>query len=325
MIEVRGLRVVAGQAAVLRGIDLDIADGRITGVVGESGSGKSTLAAALLRLLPEGMQATGRIVIDGTDLLALPEREMAAWRGIRIAMVFQDPMGALNPLFTLGTQMAGIARRRDPSLSRKAAHARAATMLGRVGLPDPAARLAAYPHELSGGMRQRVVIAMALLAQPDLLIADEPTTALDATVEAQVAALFQDIRRELSGSILFISHHLGLVAQLCDDVCVMYAGTVVETGPAADVLTQPLHPYTAALLACEAETPRFQTIPGEVPSPTIELAGCVFAPRCGSVVDACVSAVPPLEEKAPGRRAACIRVAPSSPITGSGHGILLEP
>ena len=311
MIRVRGLTVRAGRATVLRGIDLDIADGRITGVVGESGSGKSTLAYALLRLLPDGMAATGRVDFDGTDLLALSERDMQAWRGVRIAMVFQDPMGALNPLFTLGVQLADIVRRRDPGVSRADALARAAAMLGRVGLPDPASRLASYPHELSGGMRQRVVIAMALLVRPDLLIADEPTTALDATVEAQVAALFQDMRRDLAGSVLFISHHLGLVAQLCDELVVMYAGTVVETGPVEAVLTRPLHPYTRALLACEVDATsagRFRTIPGEVPGPAASLPGCVFAPRCPDAVAACRATVPPLEPKRPGRSAACIRV-----------------
>jgi len=311
MIRVRGLRVRAGRATVLRGIDLDIANGRITGVVGESGSGKSTLAYALLRLLPDGMVATGHVDVGGVDLLALSERDMQAWRGVRIAMVFQDPMGALNPLFTVGAQLADVVRRRDPGLPRGDALARAAAMLGRVGLPDPASLLASYPHELSGGMRQRVVIAMALLVRPDLLIADEPTTALDATVEAQVAALFQDLRRDLAGSVLFISHHLGLVAQLCDELVVMYAGTIVETGPVEAVLARPLHPYTRALLACEIDAApdgRFKTIPGEVPDPAAPLPGCVFAPRCPDAMAACHAAVPPLEPKRPGRSAACIRV-----------------
>ncbi len=311
MIRVRGLSVRAGRATVLRGIDLDIADGRITGVVGESGSGKSTLAYTLLRLLPAGMVASGHVDFDGTDLLAMSERDMQAWRGTRVAMVFQDPMGALNPLFTLGAQLADVVRRRDPGVPRATALARAAAMLERVGLSDSAARLASYPHELSGGMRQRVVIAMALLVRPDLLIADEPTTALDATVEAQVAALFQDMRRDLAGSVLFISHHLGLVAQLCDELVVMYAGTVVETGPVAMVLAKPLHPYTRALLACEIDATlagRFQTIKGEVPDPAMPLPGCVFAPRCPDAVAACRTTVPPLEPKRPGRSAACIRV-----------------
>ena len=184
-------------------------------------------------------------------------------------------------------------------------------MLARVGMADAAARLRSYPHELSGGMRQRVVIAMALLVQPDLLIADEPTTALDATVEAQIAALFMGLRAEFAGSILFISHHLGLVSQLCDDVGVMYGGTVVETGPVDAVVTRPQHPYTRALLACEITadgTGRLVSIPGEVPDPVGPVPGCIFAPRCPEVVAECRRMVPPLAPKAPGQSAACIRV-----------------
>ncbi|MEJ1977011.1 MAG: ABC transporter ATP-binding protein [Acetobacteraceae bacterium] len=281
-------------------------------MVGESGSGKSTLALALLRLLPAGLTATGHIRFDGADLLALPEPAMRRLRGIRIAMIFQDPMTALNPLFTIGTQLVDVLRHKEPGLSRRAARSRAAAMLGRVGLPDGAARLEAYPHMLSGGMRQRVAIAMALLVQPDLLIADEPTTALDATVEAQISALFADMRRDFAGSIVFISHHLGLVSQLCDDICVMYGGTVVETGPVAAVLGDPKHPYTKALLTCEI-TPgsegRLRTIPGEVPDPALPAPGCLFASRCDLVEPACRAAPPPFTLKAPGHGAACIRVA----------------
>jgi peptide/nickel transport system ATP-binding protein len=310
--EIRGLVVQAGRATLLRGIDLDIPRGRILGVVGESGSGKSTLALALLRLLPPGVTATGRIGFDGTDLLTLPEHALQRLRGIRIAMIFQDPMTALNPLFTIGTQLVDVLHHKEPGLSRRAARERAAAMLGRVGLPGGAARLGAYPHELSGGMRQRVAIAMALLVQPDLLIADEPTTALDATVEAQIAALFTDIRQDLAGTIVFISHHLGLVAQLCDEVCVMYGGTVVETGPVAAVLGDAKHPYTQALLACEimpGGEGRLHSVPGDVPDPALHPPGCLFAPRCGRVEPACRAAPPPLALKAPGHRAACIRVA----------------
>ncbi len=314
MIAIRNLVVRAptprGAATILRGVDLDIAGGSILGVVGESGSGKSTLAGAVMGLLPGGMTATGRIDWDGLNLLELPPRAMQRLRGTRLAMIFQDPMTALNPLFTIGVHLRDVLARRHPGLPRAESRARCAAMLGRVGLPDAEARLRSYPHELSGGMRQRVVIAMALLVEPELLIADEPTTALDATVEAQIAALFSG---GLARSVLFISHHLGLVAQLCDTVCVMYGGAVVETGPVAAVIGRPLHPYTQALLACETDLDadgggRLRSIPGDVPDPVSILPGCIFADRCAYVAADCRAAPPPLALKAAGHRAACIRV-----------------
>jgi peptide/nickel transport system ATP-binding protein len=316
LVSIRGLVFEAstsrGTAHILRGIDLDIGRGRILGVVGESGSGKSSLAACLLRLLPANLsRLEGRIEFDGTDLIGLDPAAMNAYRGTRIAMIFQDPMTALNPLFTIGTHLVDVLRRRHPGIPRADALARAATALASVGIADARLRLDAYPHQLSGGMRQRVMIAMALLVEPDLLLADECTTALDATVEAQIVALLEDLRRSFRGSIVFISHHLGLVAQLCDDLCVMYAGTVVETGPVADVLASPRHPYTRALLACElddgAEGDRLVSIPGEVPDPVAPHDACVFAPRCPHAADACRAAVPALREAGPERRAACLR------------------
>ncbi len=316
LIAIRGLTLEAqtprGTAQILRGVDLDIGRGRILGVVGESGSGKSTLAACLLRLLPSNVtRLDGRIVFDGTDLLALDENEMGAYRGTRIAMIFQDPMTALNPLFTVGTHLVDVLQRREPGLSRAAALEKAKAMLGKVGLSDAELRLAAYPHQLSGGMRQRVMIAMALLVGPDLLIADEPTTALDATVEAQIVSLLEALRRDFSGSIVFISHHLGLVAQLCDDLCVMYGGTVVESGPAMAVCGGPKHPYTKALLACEIEedahADRLVSIPGDVPDPVAKAQGCIFAPRCGYAIDRCRTEVPLLRPVGPDRAAACHR------------------
>ena len=313
LVAIRGLTLEAatarGTARILSGVDLDIGRGRILGIVGESGSGKSSLANCLLRLLPANVtRLTGRIDFAGTDLLALSDAEMAALRGTRIAMIFQDPMTALNPLFTIGTHLVDVIRRREPGLARATALARAEAMLTRVAIPDAAQRLASYPHELSGGMRQRAMIAMALLAGPELLLADEPTTALDATVEAQIVALLEALRSEVSGSIVFISHHLGLVAQLCDDLCVMYAGTVVESGPVAELLADPRHPYTRALLACEIEdgdAGRLVSIPGEVPDPVHPAPGCVFAPRCGFVAPRCRVEAPAATEIAPGRRAAC--------------------
>ena len=290
MIQIQSLTATAGRAHILRGVDLRIESGRILGVVGESGSGKSTLALALLRLLP-GVTLGGRITMDETELLALSEPAMAAWRGRKIAMIFQDPATALNPLFTIGTQLTDVLRRRG--LTRREARRQAEQALRRVEIADPAQRLHAYPHQLSGGMRQRVMIAMALASEPDVLLADEPTTALDATVEAGIMALFDRLRTEFHGSILFISHQLGLVAQFCDDIAVMYAGAVLEHGPAAALCAAPKHPYTAALIACELEDDGpIVTIQGDVPDPTDTPPGCLFAARCPLAEPRCAEKQP---------------------------------
>ncbi|MBI3506581.1 MAG: ABC transporter ATP-binding protein [Proteobacteria bacterium] len=299
-----------GTARLLHGIDLEIGRARILGVVGESGSGKSSLASCLLRLLPSNVAALGgRIDFDGVDLLTLDEAAMAAYRGKRISMIFQDPMTALNPLFTIETQLVDVLRRHSSGLSAPDARARAEAMLASVGISDPAMRMKAYPHQLSGGMRQRVMIAMALLTGPDLLLADEPTTALDATVEAQIVELIERLRARFSGSILFISHHLGLVAQFCDDICVMYAGTIVETGPVDAVCASPKHPYTKALLACEldgdSEDTQLVSIPGEVPDPVAPRAGCAFAPRCAHADAHCRVENARLRIAGSGRTVAC--------------------
>jgi oligopeptide/dipeptide ABC transporter ATP-binding protein len=315
LVTIRGLTLKAsterGEANILRGLDLDIMPGRILGVVGESGSGKSSLAACLLRLLPDNITGlAGTIEIDGTDLLALSDKAMDAWRGTRLAMIFQDPMTALNPLFTVGTLLTDVLRRRHLGLSRREALDKAEGLLRSVGIADARRRLSAYPHELSGGMRQRVMIAMALSVEPSLLVADEPTTALDATIEAQIVDLFDRLRQDFSGSIVFISHHLGLVAELCDDLCVMYGGTIVETGPVATVLADPRHPYTRALIDCEIETGDdgpLKSIPGDVPDPVATMTACIFAPRCPRVADICRGDVPALTAMGPGRMAACFR------------------
>jgi oligopeptide/dipeptide ABC transporter ATP-binding protein len=306
-------RTPRGVAHILRGVDLTVPDGRIVGIVGESGSGKSSLALAILRLLPANLIAlTGQIVMDGEDLVSLAEARMAQLRGARIAMVFQDPATALNPLFTIGTQLADVLRRREPGLSRAATRARTHEALERVEIPDPARRLRAYPHELSGGMRQRVMIAMALLARPALLLADEPTTALDATVEAGIVALLQRLRTELGGSVLFISHNMGLVAGFCDELAVMYGGRIVETGPAAAICAAPKHPYTAALLACEPDAAPpgpLPTIPGDVPDPVSIPVGCIFAPRCAQAEARCHTDPQSLRPIAPAWSAACWKAA----------------
>ncbi len=317
LVAIRNLQLEAstarGTAHILRGVDLDIGRGRILGVVGESGSGKSSLASCLLRLLPANISRVGgSVAFDGTELLQLSDAEMAGWRGRRVAMIFQDPMTALNPLFTVATHLVDVLRRRYPEISRQDALQRARDALVSVGIADAQLRLAAYPHQLSGGMRQRVMIAMALLVEPDLLVADEPTTALDATVEAQIVDLLEALRRKFSGSIVFISHHLGLVAQLCDDLCVMYGGTVVETGPVAEVLARPRHPYTRALLECELEDDahegRLKSIPGEVQDPVKPMTACVFAPRCAHAQAQCHAGVPQPSDVGPGHRATCFRL-----------------
>jgi peptide/nickel transport system ATP-binding protein len=314
LVEIENLSVdfatANGAVHALRDVNLAIGKRRVVGIVGESGSGKSTLALALLGLLPENTSGvSGRIALDGQDLLALAPDGMQRLRGTRIAMIFQDPMTALNPVFTLGTQLVDAQRNRHPAMSRKQLRERAAAMLSRVGIPDASARLSAYPHQLSGGMRQRVMIAMALLCEPDVLIADEPTTALDVTVEAQIVALIKDLHAVFSGSIVFVSHSLGLISEICDEVAVMYAGKVVESGPTASLFAQPSHPYTVALLACEIDPDdepgdRLVTIPGGLPDLVNVPKGCIFAERCPSRFDKCAEE-PPLRGVAPDHNAAC--------------------
>jgi peptide/nickel transport system ATP-binding protein len=290
----------AGHSAhILDGVDITIGRGQSVGLVGESGSGKSTVAFTLLGLLADNAEISAdRAAFDGRETDLTPT-ETAGLRGTDIAIVFQDPMTALNPMFTIGTQLVDIQRRRFPKESRRALWARAEAVLSDVGLQDAALRMHRYPHEFSGGMRQRVVIAMALLVEPKLLIADEPTTALDATVEAQVVEMLHRLRQRTVASMLVVSHSMGLIAELCDSVIVMYAGTVVENGRVADVLHHPKHPYTRALLNCEidpyAAFDRLQdlaTIPGTVPDPARRPQGCIFAQRCPSRHDRCVEKPP---------------------------------
>jgi peptide/nickel transport system ATP-binding protein len=299
-----------GALRVLRNVNLTVGRRRVVGLVGESGSGKSTLALALLGLLPQNTdEISGRIELDGTDLLSLPAAELQAYRGTRVAMIFQDPMTALNPVFKIGTQLVDAQRRRHPTLARRQLLDRAAAMLRRVGISDPEVRLAAYPHHLSGGQRQRVMIAMALLCEPDVLIADEPTTALDVTIEAQIVQLLKELGKEFEGSIIFVSHSLGLISEICDDIAVMYAGKVVESGPARSIFANPSHPYTRALLACEIDPQdepgeRLVTIKGTLPDLVEVPKGCIFAGRCPARFEKCL-AEPPLLDAAPEHRAAC--------------------
>ena len=292
----------ATEGGTLRALDrvsFTVPERGIVGIVGESGCGKSTLIDAILGLLAEnGSVAAGRIEFGGEDLTRLPPAAMRAIRGERISTVFQDPMGALNPVLSIGRQMADIQHR--SGLSGRARRERAAEMLARVRIPDARARLDQYAHELSGGMRQRVAIAMALMMEPELLIADEPTTALDATLEVATIELLRDLQRETGVAILFVSHHLGVIAELCREVVVMYAGEVAERGPVRAIFRDPRHPYTARLLECDpaliqGRGQRLPTIPGEIPDLRARPRGCIFAPRCSVAHDRCAEPPPVVE------------------------------
>jgi peptide/nickel transport system ATP-binding protein len=297
-----------GTAHILRGIDLDIGKSRILGVVGESGSGKSSLAACLVRLLPANLsRLSGEIVFDGVDLLALDERAMNAYRGTRIAMIFQDPMTALTPVYTIGWQIAEQVLTHN-DVSKQAARARAVELLTAVGIPNPEVSVDRYPHQLSGGMRQRAVIAMALSCNPSLLIADEPTTALDVTVQAQILELIQKLRRDFGSAVVLITHDMGVVAEVADRVAVMYAGRIVERGAKRDIFKGPRHPYTWGLLdsipPLDGPRPhRLKSIAGMPPSLLALPKGCAFGPRCRFRFVKC-SEQPPLEGEG-GHEAAC--------------------
>ena len=318
LLEVEDLAVAfrtdRGQVEALSGVSLHLDEGEVVGVVGESGCGKSLTALAIMGLVPvpPGRITRGRIRFAGRDLLGLDEAAMTRIRGAEIAMIFQEPMSALNPVFTVGEQVAeGL--RVHAGLGRAAARERTAQLLARVGIPDPGRRLGQYPHELSGGLRQRIMIAAALACRPKLLIADEPTTALDVTIQAQILALLADLQREFGMATVLITHDLGVVAQVVSRVVVMYAGRVVEEGPVGAVFDRPSHPYTAALMrsipALAEGASRLPAIPGTVPAPGSWPTGCRFAPRCAHAVAACAAAAPPLHPIAPGHRAACIRHA----------------
>ncbi|CDX52913.1 oligopeptide transporter subunit; ATP-binding component of ABC superfamily [Mesorhizobium plurifarium] len=282
----------SGPVLALRKVSIEVPRGSIVGLVGESGSGKSTLAMAVMQLMSRNAAVTeGSIQFAGRELLSLPAAEMRRLRGDRLSMVFQDPMTSLNPVRSVGNQMIDI-QYRNRQLSQAEKRKRAAEMLRRVGLPDSDRQLSRYPHQFSGGMRQRIAIAMGLLERPELLMADEPTTALDVTLEAQIIELLRELRQEFNGSILFISHDLGVIAELCDFVVVLYAGEVVEQGPVGSIFRHPCHPYTQALLKCDPARIReirreLPTITGDVPNLRRIPTGCVFTPRCPAAFDRC--------------------------------------
>ncbi len=304
-----------GSLRAVDGVTFELERGKTLGVVGESGCGKSVTSLSIMGLVPSppGLIEAGSIELDGRELIALPEAEMRRLRGNHVSMIFQEPMTSLNPVHRIGDQIAESVRIHRGA-SRKEARARAIEMLELVGIPAPKERVDAYPHELSGGMRQRVMIAIALACEPKLLIADEPTTALDVTIQAQILELLGRLKDELGMSILFITHDLGVVAELTDDVVVMYAGKVVERAPTADLYRDPLHPYTRGLLASvpgfgERAGRRLPTIAGMVPDLRELPPGCRFRDRCDRAVARCAEAEPPLMSLGPRRAVACFVVA----------------
>ena len=286
-----------GPVHAVRNVNFEVPENKVVGIVGESGCGKSTVISAAINLLSNNaVISSGRISFEQQDILKLSEIELRKIRGKKISMVFQDPMTSQNPVISIGKQMADI-QYRQTELSTKQKLSNAVNMLNRVGIPDPELRLNQFPHELSGGMRQRISIAMAILMKPSVLIADEPTTALDVTMEAQIIHLLRELQREFSSSILFASHNLGLIAELCDEVVVMYAGEVAEKGSCHDIFHRPTHPYTKSLLACDPSrigerTRKLPTIQGDVPNLQVIPDGCVFADRCPSVHDRCLTQQP---------------------------------
>ncbi|VWX61526.1 dipeptide transporter; ATP-binding component of ABC superfamily [Burkholderiales bacterium 8X] len=306
-----------GRAMVLNGVDFEIRRGETLCVVGESGCGKSMTALALLRLIPSppGRISAGRVMFQDEDLASATPARMREVRGNRISMIFQEPMTSLNPVLTVGDQI-GESLRLHVGLDARAARDRAIDMLRQVGIPAPERRVDEYPHQLSGGMRQRVMIAMALACRPDILIADEPTTALDVTVQAQIFDLLRDLQRDNGTAILFITHDMGAVAEMADRVMVMYAGRVIEHGSTAEVLSRPMHPYTRGLIDCLPELGssaagagearrELAEIAGVVPSIWELASGCAFRDRCPHAMPRCAEQVPPMFGAEPGHAAAC--------------------
>ncbi len=321
LLTIEGLRTTfqtyAGEVQAVRGVDLTVYEGEVLAVVGESGSGKSVTMMSALRLLPRNARITGKAIFDGVDLLGLSDREMRRIRGREIGMVFQDPMTGLNPTLTIGQQLTeGL--KLHLQMSPADANERAVELLRMVGVPEPERRLKQYPHEFSGGMRQRVMIAIALACNPRLIIADEPTTALDVTIQAQILELMRRLQREHSTSVIMITHNLGVVAGMADRVAVMYGGQVVEVGPVDQIFHDPRHPYTWALLRSvpRMDMPRQKllAIPGSPPNLLNPPSGCAFHPRCPYAMRVCAEETPALEALgAEGRTVRCWLNHPEAP------------
>jgi oligopeptide/dipeptide ABC transporter ATP-binding protein len=311
-VSARGTRVVRA----VEGVSLRVQAGETLGIVGESGSGKTTLALTILRLLPTAARITsGKLLFEGEDLLKKSDAEMRKVRGKRIAMILQDPMASLNPLFTIGDQVAEPIRVHEGA-TRRAAWKRAGDLLKAVRIPSPQTRLRQYPHEMSGGMRQRIVGAIGISCEPRLLIADEPTTSLDLTIQAQYLNLLRDLQRAHGLALIFITHNLGIVAKMCDQLAVMYAGRVVEAGPVKQVFRAPVHPYTRALLnsipRMSDKSQRLTAIEGQPPDLAALPPGCAFGPRCASAFERCRMTEPPAFANGDGRIARCWLAAPEA-------------
>jgi oligopeptide/dipeptide ABC transporter ATP-binding protein len=317
LLEVKDLRTSfftdAGEVRAVDGVSFAVEAGKLMGLVGESGSGKTASVLSVMRLLPESARVVGGAVLfEGRDLLKLSEPEMRAVRGAKIAMIFQEPMTSLNPVFTIGSQI-GEAVRLHQRTGRRETLERTIETLRLVGIADPERRVNDYPHQLSGGMRQRVMIAMALACEPKLLIADEPTTALDVTIQAQILDLIRELQVRLKLAVILVTHDLGIVAQYADDVTILYAARVMEQAPSAELFRNPLNPYTRGLLesipgADGHRHRRLRAIAGTIPNALHPPSGCRFHPRCPMVIDECARVDPPLVAKAPQHLVACIRV-----------------
>jgi oligopeptide/dipeptide ABC transporter ATP-binding protein len=316
ILEVKSLRTSffteAGEVRAVDGVGFKAYPGKLMGIVGESGSGKTASVLSIMRLLPESARIVGgEVIFEGRDLTKISESEMRAIRGARIAMIFQEPMTSLNPVFTIGSQV-GEAIRLHQHTSRAETRNRTIEALRMVGIADPERRIKDYPHQLSGGMRQRVMIAMALSCNPKLLIADEPTTALDVTIQAQILDLIRELQSRLSLAVILVTHDLGIVAEYADEVTILYAARVMEQAPCAELFRNPLNPYTRGLLESipgvdGKQQKRLRAIPGTIPSAIKPPPGCRFNPRCPLAIEKCAAGDPPLEQKGPDHYVACIR------------------
>jgi peptide/nickel transport system ATP-binding protein len=314
LLRIEGLRIAIDSAErtvqILHGVSLDLARGEVLCLLGESGSGKTVTMRSILRLLPERRTTIeGRILFEDEDLLGLDSAALSDLRGSRIAMIFQEPATAFDPVYTVGQQIVETIRRHEPAVGQAEAIARACELFERVQIPSPERRLAAYPHELSGGMRQRAMIALALSCRPTLLLADEPTTALDATVQIQILLLLRRLQQELGLAIIFVTHDVGVAVEIADRIAIMYAGRIVESGRVHDILRDLGHPYTRGLLASTLRKGergrRLAAIPGAPPDLAALPLGCAFAPRCPQVEPACRAAIPPMFRPAADREILC--------------------
>ncbi|MFG1379015.1 ABC transporter ATP-binding protein [Xanthobacter autotrophicus] len=322
LVDIRDLTIrFTGERTVhaVNGVSLSLGEGEVLGLLGESGSGKSVTMRALMRLLPKKRTViSGSVSVAGQDVLAMDDATLSAFRGRTVAMIFQEPALALDPVYTIGQQIAESVKRHEGA-SHAAATARALEMLELVRIPSAKRRLDAYPHEMSGGMRQRAMIALALACKPKILLADEPTTALDATVQIQILLLLRELQREMGMSVIFVTHDIGVAIEICDKVAVMYAGQIVETGTLGEIVRTPRHPYPQGLLASTVHGARrgarLQTIPGTPPSLDAAPVACSFAPRCAHAQQRCTERLPPDVVLAPGRTVRCVLAENPVPVT----------